>query len=88
MPLHCGPASHSLYGHVTAIGAQHATSRFPTTAWSVVVKAGNPQTQFFHESLARLCNSYWFPVYVFIRRKGFSSEEVRDCTQEFFARLI
>ena len=67
---------------------QPATSRFPTTAWSMVVKAGNPQTQFFHESLARLCNSYWFPVYVFIRNKGFSSDEARDCTQEFFARLI
>jgi len=67
---------------------QPARSRFPTTAWSMVVKAGNPQTQFFHESLARLCNSYWFPVYVFIRSKGFSSEEARDSTQEFFARLI
>src|SRR5262249_32962700 len=44
--------------------------------------------QLFKESLARLCTSYWYPVYVFIRRKGFNSEDARDCTQEFFARVI
>jgi RNA polymerase sigma-70 factor (ECF subfamily) len=54
----------------------------------MVVKAGNPQTRFFKESLERLCSSYWHPVYVFIRSKGFSSEEARDHTQEFFARVI
>jgi RNA polymerase sigma-70 factor (ECF subfamily) len=54
----------------------------------MVVKAGNPQTQLFQESLARLCTSYWDPVYVFIKRKGFNSEEARDYTQEFFARVI
>src|SRR5215467_10070474 len=67
---------------------RHSASSFPTTAWSMVVKAGNPQTQLFKESLARLCTSYWYPVYVFIRRKGFNSDEARDSTQEFFARLI
>jgi RNA polymerase sigma-70 factor (ECF subfamily) len=54
----------------------------------MVVKAGNPQTRFFEESLERLCSCYWHPVYVFIRSKGFSSEEARDHTQEFFARVI
>src|SRR5215831_14293118 len=63
-------------------------SRFPTTAWSMVVKAGNPQTRFFEESLSRLCKSYWHPVYTFIRGKGFSEEEARDHTQEFFTRVI
>src|SRR5215471_21125008 len=65
-----------------------SNSRFPTTVWSMVVKAGNPQTRFFKESLERLCSSYWHPVYVFIRSKGFSSEEAHDHTQEFFARVI
>lgn len=65
-----------------------ASSRFPTTAWSMVVRAGSPQTQCFHESLARLCSSYWHPVYVFIRGKGFPPEQARDHTQEFFTRVI
>src|SRR5215469_9880956 len=67
---------------------RHSASRFPTTAWSMVVKAGNPQTPLFQEALARLCTSYWYPVHFFIKRKGFNSEEARDCTQEFFARVI
>jgi RNA polymerase sigma-70 factor (ECF subfamily) len=65
-----------------------ANSRFPTTAWSMVVKAGNPQTIYFQESLAQLCAAYWQPVFVFIRGKGFSSEDARDYTQEFFTRVI
>src|SRR5215472_1241825 len=65
-----------------------SSSRFPTTVWSMVVKAANPQTQCSSESLARLCTSYWRPVYVFIQGKGFNSDEARDYTQEFFARLI
>jgi len=63
-------------------------SAFPTTSWSLVLKAGNPQTQFFQESLSRLCRNYWHPVYAFIRRKGFDSDEAQDCTQEFFLRVI
>src|SRR5689334_7635039 len=63
-------------------------SRFPTTAWSVVLRAGNPQTRFCEESMERLCSSYWHPVYAFIRKKGFRPEEARDHTQEFFGRVI
>jgi len=65
-----------------------SSSRFPTTAWSMVLKAGNPEAQFFQEALARLCAIYWYPIFVFIRSRGFSSEEARDHTQEFFACVI
>jgi DNA-directed RNA polymerase specialized sigma24 family protein len=65
-----------------------AASRFPTTAWSMVAKAGDCHILEYQESLARLCGSYWQPVYAFIQRKGFDLEEARDCTQEFFTRVI
>src|SRR5215831_10045099 len=63
-------------------------SRFPTTAWSIVYKAGNPTTESFQEALERLCAAYWRPVYIFIRSKGFGPEEARDCTQDYFTRVI
>jgi DNA-directed RNA polymerase specialized sigma24 family protein len=72
-----------------SLGAgKQPVSQFPTTAWTIVAKAGDSQTQAFHESLASLCASYWNPIYVFIQRKGFSPEDARDCTQEFFTRVI
>jgi RNA polymerase sigma-70 factor (ECF subfamily) len=39
-------------------------------------------------ALDKLCRTYWYPIYVFVRRKGYTSHEAEDLTQEFFARLI
>ena len=65
-----------------------ASSRFATTHWSVVVAAGHHSSPQAREALATLCRTYWYPVYVFIRRQGFSADESQDLTQEFFARLL
>ncbi len=40
------------------------------------------------QALARLCETYWYPVYAFVRRAGCRPEEAEDLTQEFFARLL
>src|SRR5215831_9643467 len=89
-PVGCGTSWLRITYMAMSETSEHLPSRskFPTTAWSMVVKAGNPQSQLFKESLARLCSSYWYPVFVFIKGKGFKSEEARDYTQEFFARVI
>src|SRR5215831_1091308 len=86
-PVGCGTSWLRITYMAMSETSEHlpARSKFPTTAWSMVVKAGNPQSQLFKESLARLCSSYWYPVFVFIKGKGFKPEEARDCTQEFFA---
>jgi RNA polymerase sigma factor (sigma-70 family) len=64
------------------------TARFPSTQWSIVVKAGGDSPE-GHHALERLCKSYWLPIYAFARRKQRSSaDEARDLTQAFFARLI
>jgi RNA polymerase sigma-70 factor (ECF subfamily) len=39
-------------------------------------------------ALTALCQSYWFPLYAFIRRQGHTADEAQDLTQEFFARLL
>jgi RNA polymerase sigma-70 factor (ECF subfamily) len=63
-------------------------ARFDTTSWSVVLKAGAGDTTGCREALARLCESYWYPVYAYIRRSGASATDAEDLTQEYFARFL
>jgi RNA polymerase sigma-70 factor (ECF subfamily) len=65
-----------------------APGHFPTTRWSRVVLAGDPDAPRARESLAELCNAYWYPLYTYIRRRGNDPEQARDLTQELFARLL
>jgi len=61
---------------------------FPTTHWSVVLAAraqGSPQAA---EALEKLCRTYWYPLYAYVRRRGYTSEDAQDLTQEVFARLL
>jgi len=61
---------------------------FATTHWSVVLAAQREDPARAHEALAALCQSYWYPLYVYVRRQGHSPHDAQDLTQEFFARLL
>src|SRR5215468_3995132 len=61
---------------------------FATTHWSVVVHAGDSGSPEAASALERLCRTYWYPLYVFVRRKGHSHEDASDLTQAFFARFL
>ena len=67
-------------------GQRHAA--FVTTHWSVVVTAGRSDTTRAQAALARLCQTYWYPLYTYVRRRGYSPPDAQDLTQEFFARLL
>jgi hypothetical protein len=60
---------------------------FVTTHWSVVLVAQgeSPSAQ---EALEKLCRIYWWPLYRFVRRQGYTPEEAQDLTQGFFAMLL
>ena len=64
--------------------------QFATTHWSLVV-AANPdeasQTR-ARKALEELCRAYWYPLYAFVRNRGYSSSDAQDLTQSFFTRLI
>ncbi len=62
--------------------------QFATTHWSVVLLAGQTPSPLAQEALEKLCRSYWYPLYVFIRRRGYAAPEAQDLTQAFFARLL
>jgi len=57
------------------------------TRWSIVLnaRAGDERAE---RALAEICEAYWFPLYVFVRRSGRSAEDAEDLTQSFFAKLI
>jgi len=54
----------------------------------VVLAAGGADSPAAKEALVRLCERYWMPLYVFVRRQGYSVHDAQDLTQGFFARLI
>jgi len=64
------------------------SSQFPTTRWTLVVAAGDPHCKEARSALASLCEHYWYPLYAYLRRRGYSAEEAQDLTQEFFIRVL
>ena len=61
---------------------------FVTTHWSVVLAAGHGDTTRADDALAHLCQTYWYPLYAYARRRGCSPPDAQDLTQEFFVRLL
>jgi RNA polymerase sigma factor (sigma-70 family) len=62
--------------------------RFLTTQWSVVLAAGHATSAESAQALATLCELYWYPLYAFVRRRGYDPDAAQDLTQAFFARVI
>src|SRR5208282_5802991 len=63
-------------------------SQFPTTRWTLVVAAADPQRKDARSALVSLCEGYWYPLYVYLRRRGYPADQAQDLTQEFFIRLL
>ena len=62
--------------------------QFKSTHWSLVVAACGSDSPQSYEAMSRLCQTYWYVVYAFIRRRGAEAEPAKDLTQEFFSRLL
>jgi len=95
--LRSGPTfllDHSLAGNhnqasLSTVGGdtQNGAVAFTTTHWSVVLTAQGDSPA-AREALEKLCRTYWWPLYGFVRRNGFGPEEAQDLTQGFFALLL
>ncbi len=72
------PAPNSNGGH----------SLFPATRWSLVVAAQDPASPDAAAALDHLCQTYWYPLYVYVRRSGHNADDAMDLTQAFFARVL
>ena len=73
-----GPTMHSVAG----------SSQFPTTRWTLVVAAGDPHRKEARSALVSLCEGYWYPLYAYVRRRGYPPDQAQDLTQEFFTRVL
>ena len=69
-------------------GQPERGAAFATTHWSVVLAASPVHSPRALEALERLCRTYWYPLYPFVRRQGASAEDAEDLTQAFFAHLL
>ena len=61
---------------------------FTTTHWSIVLKAGRRESGQADEALEKLCRAYWYPIYIFLRRSGWTAHDAEDVTQAFFERVL
>jgi len=62
--------------------------RFATTHWSVVLAAGKSSSANQKQALETLCQTYWFPLYAYLRRRGYDTHQAEDYTQGFFADIL
>lgn len=62
--------------------------RFEQTLWGEVLAAGQTDRADSAPALERLCKVYWYPIYAYLRRRGFARPEAKDFTQGFFLYLI
>jgi len=65
-----------------------AGGEFTTTHWSVVVAAGQGGSPQSTEALENLCRTYWYPLYAYVRRRGYEPPDAQDLTQAFFVHLL
>jgi RNA polymerase sigma factor (sigma-70 family) len=61
---------------------------FRTTRWSEVLLSADSQAPGSKEALADLCRLYWYPLYAYTRRRGYTPEDAQDLTQGFFLSLL
>ena len=72
------------------MGSSPDQRQFATTQWSLVVAARQqPGSQSRARlALAELCRAYWYPLYAFVRSRGYVAEDALDLTQSFFVRFV
>jgi RNA polymerase sigma-70 factor (ECF subfamily) len=53
-----------------------------------VLAAGHSSAPGASGALEKLCGTYWYPVYAYVRRRGHGMHDAQDLTQGFFAHLL
>src|SRR5690349_8132111 len=64
------------------------SSQFPTMRWTLVLAAGAAHRKEARSASVSLCDAYWYPLYAYLRRPGYSADEAQDLTQDFFMRVL
>jgi RNA polymerase sigma factor (sigma-70 family) len=65
-----------------------ASGQFPPTQWSMIVAAAGTRSGPGREALEQLCKAYWYPLYAYVRRRGYKAHDAQDLTQDYFEKLL
>ena len=70
--------------------AEHSPGRFNTTRWSVVLSCTDSgiESAAARDALSELCKVYWRPIFAYVCRRGYSTQDAEDLTQDFFTSLL
>jgi RNA polymerase sigma-70 factor (ECF subfamily) len=70
--------------------AAHTPGRFSTTRWSVVLSCADSRIESAaaRDALSELCKTYWRPIFAYVCRRGYSTQDAEDLTQDFFTTLL
>lgn len=69
-------------------GVDKELADFQTTHWSMVLRAGCRSTVESRDAMAQLCQTYWWPLYAYVRRHVQDQHQAQDLTQAFFAKVL
>jgi DNA-directed RNA polymerase specialized sigma24 family protein len=72
----------------SASEAQPHRAAFATTHWSAVLAARGHDSPGATAALEELCQTYWYPLYAYLRRTGWSADDAQDLVQGFFLHLL
>jgi len=61
---------------------------FPTTRWALGIAAADPHRKEARSAFISLSEGYWYPLYAYVRRRGYPADQAQDLTQEFFIRVL
>lgn len=64
------------------------SSHFATTRWTMVLSARERHDPSGRKAMEALCRAYWYPLYAYVRRSGYSPEDACDLTQAFFEQFL
>jgi DNA-directed RNA polymerase specialized sigma24 family protein len=62
--------------------------QFTATRWSIVLSAGRRSSPDSRQALESLCQTYWYPLYAYVRRRVPDVHAAQDLTQAFFASFL
>jgi DNA-directed RNA polymerase specialized sigma24 family protein len=65
-----------------------ATEAVPDDLWTVALHAGRDEPTRARAALAQFCQAYWYPLYSFVRHRGYSPHDAQNLTQAFFVQLL
>jgi RNA polymerase sigma factor (sigma-70 family) len=70
--------------------AGYSPGRFITTRWSVVLSCADSgvESAAARDALGELCKTYWRPIFAYICRRGYSTQDAEDPAQDFFTNLL